>query len=397
MKETFIQKLRRVKGKDICHIFFFLLALIPAAILCRRRPHIWLICEKKAEARDNGYWLFRYLRNEQKTVDAVYAIDPTGDDDPKVEALGQTVPFGSLRHWVYYLAAEVNISSQKDGDPNAAVCYLLEVVLKVLKTKRVFLQHGITQNDPLFLHRDKCNFAMFCCGAFPEYRFIRDTFGYEEGTVQYLGFCRFDGLYGLEPDEDLILIMPTWRMELERAGNMEQFLGSAYYAAWHQLLASEVLHEVLRRYHKRVLFCMHRNMEQFESAFSGLDTESVKVLSWRDADINQLIHKAGMLITDFSSVAMDFAYMKRPLIYYQFDYAAFRETHWPEGYFDYARDGFGPVAATERKLLEKLEGALSAPDRFLETYAIRADAFYTIHDAKNCERTFLAIQKIISQ
>ena len=55
MNESFLQKLAW-RLKDIGHIFLFLLAIIPAIILKKFRPNIWLICDNKNEARDNGYW-----------------------------------------------------------------------------------------------------------------------------------------------------------------------------------------------------------------------------------------------------------------------------------------------------------------------------------------------------
>ena len=64
MNESLLAKLKNVRLHDIGHIFLFLLALLPAAVLRRRRPHLWLVAETATEARDNGYWFFRYLRRE---------------------------------------------------------------------------------------------------------------------------------------------------------------------------------------------------------------------------------------------------------------------------------------------------------------------------------------------
>ena len=125
MNERLLSKLRQVTLRDIGHLFLFLAALLPSAIFKMRRPDLWLICESANEARDNGYWLFRFLCRERPQVDAVYAICRTSPDYAKVASLGQVVEYGSFRHWVYYLAAKVNLSSQKSGKPNAAVCYLL--------------------------------------------------------------------------------------------------------------------------------------------------------------------------------------------------------------------------------------------------------------------------------
>lgn len=397
MNEGLLTKLKRVRAADIGHLFLFLLALLPAAVLRRRRPHIWLVCETADEARDNGYRFFRFLRAERPDTDAVYAIRRGAPDAAAVTPLGETVEYGSLRHWIYYLAAEVNISSQKNGKPNAAVCYLLEVTLRILKNKRVFLQHGVTKDDLPFLHYDRARLAMFSCAAGPEYEFVRDTFGYPEGVVRHVGLCRFDALHGLTPDASLVLIVPTWRMWLQRGhgeAGRRAFLESDYYRSWSGLINSPEFDALLEKYGKRAVFCLHRNMGEYETALSSA-SDRITVLRWQDADIPALLRQAGTLITDFSSVYMDFAYMHKPVVYYQFDREAFRAGHLPDGYFDYERDGFGPVCADARSLLRETAAVFGRGCVTAAEYISRAERFYTLHDDKNCLRTFDAINDIL--
>lgn len=397
MNESLLHKLRMVRPGDVGHIFLFLLALLPAAVCRHFRRGLWLICEAPDEARDNGYWFFRYLRRAQKQIDAVYAIRRNAPERARVAALGEVVRYGSLRHWIYYLAAEVNISSQKSGKPNAAVCYMLEVVLGVLKNRRVFLQHGVIKDDLPFLHEKQAKLSLFICGAEPEYEFVRATFGYPPEAIAYTGLARFDGLYGHTPDPSLLLILPTWRMWLQR-GQGEKgdgaFLASAYYREWNALLSDQAFHALLRRHGKRAVFCMHRNMQAFER-FMPKSTAEVQMLGWQDADVPALLCQAGALLTDYSSVFMDVAYMEKPVFYYQFDRAAFREGHLPTGYFDYDRDGFGPACTDRETLLKALEAGFSDGCRMQEPYLTRTRRFFTLHDDKNCERTYGAVMELL--
>ena len=57
------------------------------------------------------------------------------------------------------------------------------------------------------------------------------------------------------------------------------------------------------------------------------------------------------MITDYSSVAFDFAYMRKPIIYYQFDKEMF-EAEYGGSYFDHERDGFGPVVSKKEECIE---------------------------------------------
>ena len=100
MEQGILDKLKMVKWSDLIHIFKFLLA-IPFALLyrCRHRD-LWLICDYELEARDNPYWLFKYIREEHPDQEIIYAISYDSPDYPRVACLGPTVRYGSLKHWV---------------------------------------------------------------------------------------------------------------------------------------------------------------------------------------------------------------------------------------------------------------------------------------------------------
>ncbi len=397
MKESFFQKLKRIRPGDVGHLFLFLLAIVPAWIYRKRRKHLWLLCEYGNEAQDNAFALFRYLREHRPDVDAVYAIAKRSPMYETVAAIGPVVPFGTLRHWMYYLAAEVNVSSQKGGKPNAPVCYLLEVVLGVLKNRRVFLQHGVTMNDLPFLHAENAELSLFCCAAEPEYAFIRDTFGYPKDAVRYTGFCRFDALLDAKADPGLLLILPTWRMWLEReCRSDEAFSDSEYFRAWDAFLNDPALDALLKETGMRAVFCVHRNMMRFETRFLSR-SERVEVKPWNSVSVPELLKTAAVLVTDFSSVHMDFAFMKKPVVYYQFDREAFHRGHLPSGYFDFARDGFGQIAETPSGAIAALRETVLNGCRMAPEYEERVDRFYPLRDRNNSERTAKAIEELIGK
>ena len=91
MEETFFQKLQRVKIGDIGHIFLFLFALPVALIYKLFRRDLWLVCDNANEARDNGYWFYKYVREAYPEQDIVYAISKKSKDFLRVRDLGKTV------------------------------------------------------------------------------------------------------------------------------------------------------------------------------------------------------------------------------------------------------------------------------------------------------------------
>lgn len=400
-KESFFQKLQRVRGKDIAHIFLFLLAWPISFIYKRFRKDLWLICDKENEARDNGYWLFRYIMETHPERDVIYAINKKSPDYGRVKPLGRVVQFGSFRHWIYYLTASKNISSQKDGKPDAAVCYVLEVY-GILKNTRVFLQHGVILNDLPFLHFKNAKMRLFICSTDKEYQFVSGSFGYPQGHVVKAGLCRFDNLTDCSGHgkDRKILVMPTWRdwisNQTSRSYQYEDvsdFRNTTYYKGWMGFLSDGELENILRENHLELIFYQHRGMQKYTSYFQDV-VKGVRLASWPEYDVQQLLRECDMLITDYSSVNIDFAYMKKPLLYYQFDYEMYRTGQYGEGYFDYARDGFGKVCLSRQDLLGSLRDIIREGFRMPPQYCGRADEFFTFHDKNNCKRNYEAICKI---
>ena len=396
MKKSFFQRLRAVKAADLFHIAVFFFAVIPAMLYKRTHRPFWLVCEYENEARDNGYYFYRYMTQVHPEQRVVYAIRTDSPDYDKVKALGETVSYGSLRHWILYLAAEVNISSQKGGKPNAAVCYLLEVY-GILKNRRVFLQHGIIKDNLPYVHYENAKFSLFTVSVEREYQYVSTVFGYPPGIVQKLGLCRFDDLQDCSQG-GMILVMPTWREWISsgnrRIEDVDAFRHTEYYRRWTAFLCSEQLGRLLQQYDMTLVFYPHRNMQRFMKDFRQIKSERVKIAAWPEYDVHQLLKEAALLITDYSSVAMDFAYMDKPVLYYQFDYETFRAHQMEEGYFSYERDGFGPILRDEAALLAATEQTVMRAFAVETEYQRRINAFFDMRDTHNCQRTYEAIRKM---
>ena len=103
--------------------------------------------------------------------------------------------------------------------------------------------------------------------------------------------------------------------------------------------------------------------------------------------------ESAFLITDYSSIFMDFGYMQKPMIYYQFDEEKFRRGQYPEGYFSYRNNGFGPVCQTQEELLEQIENAIKNNLQNPEEYKKREEEFFLLRDQNNCARIYEEIQK----
>lgn len=399
MNQSFLQKLKRVKPDDLLHIFLCLLAIPCALIYKVFRRNLWLFCDTAGEARDNAYWLFRYVRSEHPDQDAVFAIDRKSPDYEKVSEIGTTVQFGSFKHWILYLSSVHVISSQKASGPNAAVCYILER-FRIFRGNKIFLQHGIIKDDISFLYYQYTKIRLFTCSTQRELDYVSENYGYPKGYVQLLGLCRFDELLKPNPVEQTILIMPTWRKWLSHPtegttySQLEKsFVDSEYYQRWSGLLSNPEFLQLLETHNWNVVFYLHREAQKYSHFFKSINPR-IRIGTFPEDDVQVLLKTSGILITDYSSVAMDFALLDKPLCYYQFDYEIFRNGHLGEGYFDYERDGFGPVCKAESDVLQTVEEYLLGTGSEPEEYQARREAFFTLKDRKNCQRTYDAIQKL---
>lgn len=397
MKE-FIRKFKNVKLRDILHLFLFLVALPIALIYRVKRKDLWLVCDNGQEASDNGFVLFKYICENHPEQDCVYAVYKSSKDFDKVKSTGKTIEYGSFMHWILYLTARVNISSQKSGKPNYAVCNLLEVY-GILNNNRVFLQHGVILTDIEFLYYQNTKMSMFVTSTRREWEYVNGKYGYPEGIVRELGLPRFDELHGITPNEGQILIMPTWREWLGEAAlsknlkkDLKGFTQTEYFLRWNEVINSPQLKKLCEEKNCKIMFFLHRDAQRFADCFVS-DNPYLTVCKYPQYNAGDLIKNSAFMITDYSSVQVDFAYMKKPLCYYHFDYERFSGEHYRKGYFDYSDDGFGPIFndadALSSYVAERAEKAFQNEDIYLE----RHKQFFDLYDTENCRRNFEAIKE----
>lgn len=365
---------------------------IPVGYLLYHKRDIYLLCERGTDARDNGFHMFKYMTENHPDKDVYYIIEKHSADYPKVARLGRIIPYKSWKHAVYFVAAKKKISSHYMGYAPGTP-YRFQRIRRFLKIpgKHILLQHGVIANDLIGLHADQTNIDLFICGAKPEYEYIRENWGYSEGVVRYTGLARYDALHDVTTTED-ILVMPTWRKYLSDL-SAEEFMHSDYYKCWNELLTNPCLMDMLKENGLRLVFYPHYEMQKFVECFHAAN-ENVVIASFDAFDVQTLLKNAKLLITDYSSVFFDFAYMKKPCIYYQFDREEFFSQHYRKGYFNPQTDGFGKVAVNIEELLAALKHSMELDFLLEKDYAERIDNFFVLRDAHNCERIYNAIEEL---
>lgn len=365
--------------------------LLPFAAVKFRGKHVWLVCERGTDARDNGYHMFRYLRREHPEIEAWYVITKDSVDVSKIADLGNIAYFGSIRHWLAYLRAEKILTAFEPHFCPSDSFSFYKYVRKKNHQKIIFLQHGVIGNDLPLYHQEKSGFDVFICGAKPEYDFVSETFHYTRGEVRYTGLARFDALHDLAVKRQ-VLIMPTYRKWL-RDYSADQVAQSEYVQRWQSLLRNPRLAQMAEEYGVSVIFYPHQLMQHYVSLFSS-PSDKIQIADYQHYDVQPLLKESAVLITDYSSVHFDFAYMHKPLLYYQFDEQEVFSKHCGRGYFDYRENGFGEVCAEESALLDRIEEYLKKGCQVKPLYLKRIEDFFPLHDNHNCERIYREITTI---
>lgn len=394
----FLIKVRDVKLMDVLSIFPMILAFILSPFFKRKYKNTWLITEEKYEARDNGYWFFKNITEKHPEQKCIYAIEKKSVDYENVKALGKVIQFGSLFHWILYFTCQYNISSQKGGKPNAALCAFIELN-NFYDAHNIFLQHGVTKDNAEWLHADRCRFQLFITTAKPEQDYIVEKYGYRDGVVKLLGFPRFDNLHNFSSNENQIIIMPTWRNWLklkskQLSGFETDFYNSEYMREWIDFLESKELNRLIETKNLKVIFYPHRNVQNFFlRTYSTIKTKVV-LADWKKYNLQDLLKQSKMMITDYSSVFFDMVYMKKPVVFYQFDYKKYRQSQYQEGYFDYKQNDFGKSYETKIETIEAVNKIIESNYEVSEAFNKAHDEYFPFYDTNNSERIFLELSGV---
>jgi hypothetical protein len=365
----------------------------------------WLLMDRDGQANDNAEHLYRWLRRERPEINAWFLLARGSADWDRLKGEGfRLLPHGGRRSTLALLQADHLISSHADR-------YVVDPIPRHHYGDRMtwrftFLQHGVLVSD-LSTWLNGKEIDRFITSSPAEYdEVVRDGSPYRFTTkeVELTGLPRHDALLARakeHAEQDLILVAPTWRNSLvaseTRQGNArsaaESFYGSAYAQRWRAFLHSERLRELAMEHGRQVAFMPHVNVLPYLGWFDLPD--HVRVLDVSDCDIQGALSRCVVAITDYSSLVFDAAYLRRQVIYYQFDRRAFYggEHLWRPGHFSFKEDGFGPVVEDEAELHGQLAIALQHAGP-VSPYVERMRQALPFQDGRACERVVASIDRL---
>lgn len=359
----------------------------------------WILMDRDSKADDNAEHLYRYIKKNNLKNDIYFALSIESPDWLRLEAEGfNLLDFGSSEFEEKLKHCSKIISSHLNGYVENYFGDFYEYSKKV-----VFLQHGITKDDLSSWFNVKKSLRCLITATQPEYDSMALDNNYYKLTkkeVVLTGFPRHDALLGSH-DNKTILIMPTWRSDIvgKVKGNSDErevnddFMQTQYASYWYQFIHSEYLKNLVDKYQYKVLFAPHMNIIPYLDQFEIPSYMNTWVMSDQSDSIQNLFKNSSILITDYSSVAFEMAYLEKPIIYFQFDKdTIFSGNHtYQKGYFEYERDGFGPVVEEVEQVEQALEQILQNDGQPLDEYLTRMQETFKFKDGRCCERVYNAI------
>ena len=373
-------------------------------LFSRDKRKIWIISDRVENAGDNGEIFFKYVnqviakQGKKANIRPIFAISKNAACVERLKKEGEVIFFESKQYPLYFLLADKIISSGASDFTANPFGLDRKYLYDLFKFKYYYLQHGVACADlSVWLQRFNKNIDMIFASSERERdSFVSGTYYYNRKQVALTGQARFDELY--DAKEKQILILPTWRKSIRESYDENTtsiyfpgFRKTAYFQYYNGLINHPRLLDAMRRLGYKGLFCMHPiHMKQ------TVDFEANDVFRVNEGYINynDVFARSALMVTDYSSVLFDFAYLRKPVVYTQFDKEDFFAGQiYDEGYFSYENDGLGPVCYDMESTVDAIIAAMERDCENEEKYLARLDRFFAFSDRDNSKRIYEAILK----
>lgn len=341
----------------------------------------WVIMDRPDSATDNGYHFYKWIKKNHPTINAFFVINSDSKDIPKLKEDGFNLVFTntdqhlellnncSVEIYAYYT---FNMCTQRTN----------------FNSIKVYLSHGVKLNNSLNPGLSKSDY--FVTTFKREFDFFK--LNHNDFITIQTGLPRYESLSKNSSEEKThIVIAPQWRRWLNKKASKED----NYFVQWSNFIQSEELRKLSSQY--KVAFMIHPELES-KSDFMEIPNyiEKLKYNDLGAVKIQELMKQTKLLVTDFSSVAVDYAIAGSDIVYFQFDRDEYYNNHTAKkGWFDYDLDGFGPVFFDLNDLKGHINQVRSALEIDTDKYKRRLQNLIG-NDSKNLEHPSENIYKIIT-
>lgn len=382
----------------------------------------WIITDRMSGANDNGEHFYRYLQAHDAPENIFFMISKNSPDYARLKAEGFRILPESVSHVASALAnAQVIIASDWAADDLA---YVWNLRSGKQELPLVFLQHGVTKDD-ISHWVNSLRADMFVASLPEEYEYltaIDSPYFFKHDEVALVGLARFDRLRSLSRTPHpasrkppiRITVMPTWRnslrdrlRDLPDTERLNAFRQTVYYKSWTAFLNTPKIVEMLEARVLEIDFVSHPNIVEYLNEYEL--SPFIRTHDIRECDFQQILVDTDIYLTDYSSAVYDAILGGAQVAYYQFDREAFfgGEQSMIPGWFDYDRDGYGPVFKSATDLTAWIERKVATQRRTIRdnevqfsqsscVFAERRELVRKSIPRNSCEKTYREIRRRFS-
>lgn len=370
-----------------------------------KNKRIWLMYDKLYKGGDSCEYLYRFCKGKKDGVTRYYIIDKNTSDYRQMKKDGlHPVKTGSLKHKMAFLNADITLITNSQTFPfNGYSLDKSRFIRDLCNFPTMCLQHGLSvQKCAMAQQRIIDNTRMyFIASKYEEKNLNNHAYGYKDtGIIKTTGIGRYDGL--INNDQKQILITPTWRMynampvttsEGEQRSYNPDFKNTVYYRIYNDLINNQKLIETAKRTGYKIKYLLHPILSAQVDDYTP-DPYVDVISSVGDMSYEKILTESSLMVTDYSGVQFDFAYMKKPLVYFHPDELP---AHYDDGGFFYDTMGFGEICTTSDMLVDTLCEYMENGCRMKPAYIARVDDFYHFDDHNNCQRIYDEIMQFQQQ
>lgn len=357
--------------------------------------------DKLYKGGDSCEYLYRYTANMDDGVTRYYLINKDTSDYKKLTADGYKplIP-GTLMHKLVFLNADLILITNSHLFPfNGFTKDRSRFFRGICNFSSMCLQHGLSvQKCAMAQRRIIDNTTGYFLASKYEYENLsKHAYGYAGFDILKLtGIGRYDGL--INRDKKQILISPTWRMynalpvttsEGEQRGYNPEFKYTEYYKVYNGLINHDRLIQNAEKNGYKIIFLLHPILSSQVNDFTPAPGVEV-IPSVGDLSYEKILTESSLMVTDYSGVQFDFAYMRKPLVYFHPEELP---AHYEDGIFFYDTMGFGEICTKTEELVDLLCEYMENKCQMKQKYIDRADDFFAFDDHENCSRIYREIMK----
>ncbi len=305
--------------------------------------NLWLIGENYGNClQDNGYHFFNYCQTQKNKEEIFFVTNKKSLQ--QIQSSGNStyniVIYGTYKHTEILLYSKALLFSHSPRD----LLYPLIQPFIFKKQCIVFLQHGVfglkkSNRDQKFFLK---YLDIFIVSSEWEKNIIKSNFNINEEKIEITGLARYDTLIDKTSSDKKLLYIPTWR-----DGINQQQIFPEYTKQIISFLNSRELENCLNKYNVTLKVYFHKNMYYHCSKIKEkLTNKAITIVNIGEQSVQSLIQESNIMITDYSSVSWDFSFLKKPIIFYQFDRDEYLQnrgsyinlTNIPTGYSTVSQD-----------------------------------------------------------